>query len=121
MFSVDNTLFAPPLPPGAATSTVAPKFEYEALPPLRPTAATVTTPVQLAGEKFAALALLLPAATITDAPRERAEVMALCVVESQEPPPPSEMLSTLAGLAFAGTPDTEPPDVHTMASAISEV
>ena len=74
---------APPLPPGAATSTVAPKFEYDALPPLRPTAATVTTPVQFAGEKLAALALLLPAATITDAPRDRAELMAFCVVAPQ--------------------------------------
>ncbi len=55
VLSVDNTLFAPPLPPGAATSTVAPKLQYEALPPLRPTAATVTTPEQFAGESCDAL------------------------------------------------------------------
>ena len=47
---------------------------------------------------------------MTDAPRERAELMAFCVVVSQAPLPPSEMLSTLAGLAFAGTPETVPPD-----------
>src|SRR5262245_36463843 len=120
-FNVDNTLLTPPLPPGAATSTVAPKLEYEALPPLRPTAATVTTPLQLAGEKFAALALLLPAATTTEVPRERAELIAFCVVVSQAPPPPSDMLMILAGLALAGTPDTVPPDAQMMASAMSEV
>ncbi len=119
--SVDNTLLTPPLPPGAATSTVAPKFEYDALPPLRPVAATVTTPEQFAGEKLAALALLLPAATTTDAPRERAELIAFCVVAPQDPPPPSEMLSTFAGLALVGTPDTVPPDTQTIASAMSEV
>ena len=58
---------------------------------------------------------------MTDAPRERAELMAFCVVVSQAPLPPSEMLSTLAGLAFAGTPETVPPEVQTMASAMSEV
>ena len=58
---------------------------------------------------------------MTDAPRERAELMAFCVVLSQGPIPPSEMLSTFAGLAFAGTPDTLPPELHTMASAMSEV
>jgi hypothetical protein len=58
---------------------------------------------------------------MTDAPRERAELMAFCVVAPHDPPPPSEMLSTLAGLAFAGTPETVPPDVHTIASAMSDV
>jgi hypothetical protein len=91
------------------------------LPPLRPVAATVTTPEQFAGEKFDAFALLLPAATITDAPRDLAELIAFCVVAPHDPPPPSEMLRTFAGLAFAGTPDTAPPDVHTIASAMSEV
>ena len=84
-------------------------------------AATVTTPEQFAGEKLDALALLLPAATTTDAPRERAELIAFCVVVPQDPPPPSEMLITLAGLAFAGTPATAPPDAQTIASAMSEV
>src|SRR5688500_13110145 len=31
------------------------------------------------------------------------------------------MLTTLAGVALAGTPDTVPPEAHTMASAMSEV
>jgi hypothetical protein len=48
-------------------------------------------------------------------------LIAFCVVVPQLPPPPSEMLSTLAGLAFAGTPETVPPEVQTMASAMSEV
>jgi serine protease len=50
-----------------------------------------------------------------------AEVIALCVVESHDPPPPSEILSTLAGFALAGTPETVPPEVQTIASAMSEV
>src|SRR5688572_33289839 len=115
---VDDTRTSPP---GAATSTVAPKFEKYDRPPERFTEATVTTPEQFAGEKLPALALLLPAATITEAPRVRAELIAFCVVLSQPPSPPSEMLITFAGLALAGTPDTVPPEVHTMASAMSEV
>ncbi len=58
---------------------------------------------------------------MTEAPRERAELMALWVVVSQAPMPPSEMLNTLAGLALAGTPDTVPPELQMMASAMSEV
>src|SRR5689334_6604469 len=108
-------------PPGAATSTLVPKFEKYERPPLRFTAATVTTPEQFAGVSCDALWFSLPAATMTLAPRERAELMAFCVVVSQLPMPPSEMLSTLAGFAFAGTPDTVPPDDHTIASAMSEV
>src|SRR5512147_1349592 len=108
-------------PPGAATSTVVPKFEKYERPPDRFTEATVTTPVQLAGVALEAFMFSLPAATITEAPRERAELMAFCVVVSQLPVPPSEMLITLAGLALAGTPDTEPPDTQMMASAMSEV
>ena len=50
-----------------------------------------------------------------------ATLLAFCVVVSQAPMPPSEMLSTLAGFAFAGTPDTLPPELQMMASAMSEV
>ena len=47
--------------------------------------------------------------------------MALCVVELHEPLPPKLMLITSAGLAFAGTPDTEPPEAQIIPSAISDV
>src|SRR5689334_1120573 len=108
-------------PPGAATSTLVPKLEKYERPPERFTEATVTTPEQFAGASCEALWFSLPAATMTLAPRERAELMAFCVVVSQEPMPPSEMLTTLAGLAFAGTPETVPPVTQMIASAISEV
>ena len=39
----------------------------------------------------------------------------------QLPVLPSERLITRAGLAFAGTPETLPPEAQTMASAMSEV
>ena len=54
-----------------------PKFEYDALAPLMPVAATAMTPVQLAGNVVLASALLLPAATITTEPFVRALVMAV--------------------------------------------
>jgi hypothetical protein len=65
--------------------------------------------------------LSLPAATTTTAPRERALLIAFCVVLSQAPVPPSDRLSTRALLALAGTPVTVPPEAQTMASAMSEV
>ena len=79
------------------------------------------TPEQLAGEKFAALALLLPAATTTTVPRPRAPLMAACVVLSQLPPPPSDMLITRAGFGLAGRPLTVPPEAQVMPSAMSLV
>src|SRR3954465_1355299 len=96
-------------PPGAATSTLVPKFEKYERPPERFTDATVTTPEQFAGVSCEALWFSLPAATMMLAPRERAELMAFCVVVSQAPMPPSEMLITLTGLAVAGTPLPPPP------------
>ena len=85
-FSVERMPLADELrmsPPGAATSTVLPKFEKYERPPERFTEATVTTPEQLAGVELEAFMFSLPAATITEAPRERAELMAFCVVVSQ--------------------------------------
>jgi len=57
-------------PPGALISIVDPKLLEEALSPLRSVAATVITPLQLAGWMVVVfrLALLLPAATTTIAP-----------------------------------------------------
>src|SRR5690606_7514123 len=81
----------------------------------------VTTPLQLAGLELDALVFSLPAATTTTVPLERAVLIAACVVDEQEPPPPSDMLITSAGYGFDGTPVTEPPDAHTIASAMSEV
>ena len=52
----------------------------------------------------------LARSALHDAPRERAELIAFCVVEPQDPPPPSEMLTTFAGFALLGTPVTVPPD-----------
>src|ERR1044072_2374513 len=98
-----------------------PKFEKYERPPERLTDATVTTPEQFAGESSEAFRFSLPAATMTDAPRERAELRAVCVVVSQAPSPPSVMLITFAGFALAGTPETLPPDTQMMASAMSEV
>jgi hypothetical protein len=84
-------------------------------------AATTTAPAQLAGEKFAAFALLLPAATTTLAPRPIAPVIAVpsTLLDGQVPDPPRLRLSTFAGCALAGTPDTVPPDAQVMASAMS--
>ena len=88
---------------------------------MRVVAATATTPAQLAGLKFAALAAELPAATTTTAPRAMAPLTAACVVVSQAPPPPSDRLITRAGVALAGAPATVPPEAQVIASAMSEV
>jgi hypothetical protein len=86
-----------------------------------PVAATVTTPLQLAGVDVLALVFSLPAATMTTAPRARAVSIAACVVLSQAPVPPRDRLSTRAGVAFAGMPLTLAPEAHRMPSAMSEV
>ena len=57
----------PPSPPGAASVTLLPKFAYDALLPLRPTAVTLMTPGQPAGE-WSALLLSFPAETTTILP-----------------------------------------------------
>ena len=108
-------------PPGAAISTVAPKFEYGARAPARVVAATVMTPLQLAGVKPLELAFELPAATTTTVPRERAPSMAVCMAMPHAPEPPRLRLITSAGVGLAGTPLTLPPDAHTTASAMSAV
>lgn len=77
--------------------------------------------MQLAGLLLLALVASLPAATTITVPRPRAPVIALCVVVSQAPVPPSDMLITCARVAIAGTPDTVPPDAQTIASAMSDV
>ncbi len=79
------------------------------------------TPLQLAGVKPEALALLFPAATTTTVPLARAVSMAFWVVLPQEPPPPRLILMTCAGLLLAGAPGTEPPEAQMIPSAISEV
>ena len=61
-----------------------------------------------------ALSLSLPAATTITVPLARAVLMAFCVVVSQAPEPPSDMLITLAGLALAGKPETLPPEAQMM-------
>src|SRR5687768_10039357 len=108
--------------PGAATSTtvVVPQLEKLALPPADVLAPTVITLRQLAGWKFAALALLLPAATTTVTPRETAPLIALWKVELQAPLPPRLRLITTALLVpTAGTPATAPPEAQVIASAMS--
>ena len=107
--------------PGAAISTVDPKLENDARPPEDVVAATVTTPVQLAGLKFNASELLLPAATTTTVPRPRASLIAVCVDESQPPEPPRDRLITRAGVGLAGSPETLPPEAQMMPAAMSEV
>src|SRR5689334_16095020 len=102
-FDAETTGFSPP---GAASSTTVPKLENDDLPPERFTDATDTAPSQLAGAKSQPSSPSLPAPAITDAPIERAELMALCTVVLQPPGAPNEMLITLAGLAFAGVPCT---------------
>ena len=107
--------------PGAAISTVDPKLENDARAPVDVVAATVTTPVQLAGVKPAVSELLLPAATTTIVPRPRASLIAVCVEESQLPVPPRDRLITRAGVGLAGSPETLPPEAQMMPAAISEV
>src|SRR4051812_16603291 len=106
---VDRTA-APSAPPGAAISTDAPQLVYDARCPSCPTAATVMTPLHPAGEKPLASALLLPAATTTTVPRERAPLIAVCMLVSHVPLPPRLKLRTRAGLGLAGTPGTAPPE-----------
>src|SRR5689334_10330669 len=95
--------------PGAVTSIMPPKFEYQAISPHRVLAATVMTLAQLAGCTVEASALSFPAATTTVVPRPTAKLMAFCKVLLQAPGPPRLMLMTDAGLELAGTPDTPPP------------
>src|SRR6188768_4014143 len=117
-FASETTGFSPP---GAASLTTVPKLEKDDLPPERFTDATDTAPLQLAGAKSQPSRPSLPAAAITAAPIERAELMALCMDVPQPPGLPNDMLITLAGLAFAGVPCTGTPAAQRMASTISEV
>ncbi len=82
---------------------------------------TATTPAQLAGVDPDTSAPELPAATTTRAPRPTASVIAVCIVASQAPDPPSERLRILAGVALTGTPGTLPPAAQRMAAAMSLV
>ena len=91
------------------------------MPPLRPVAATVTTPLQLAGANWLASKLLLPAAAITTVFLLRAAFMAFCNVVLQAFAPPKLILITRAGVGLAGTPVTLLPLAHKIPSAISEV
>lgn len=76
---------------------------------------------QFAGVKPEALALLLPAATATLAPRETAPLMAVWYTLGHVAlAPPRLRLMTFAGFALAGTPGTDPPEAQVMASAMSE-
>jgi hypothetical protein len=88
--------------------------------PVRVVAATVTTPVQLPGVTADASMALLPAATTMAVPRPIAALMAVCSEVGHGELPPSDRLSTRAGVALAGTPATAPPDPHTIASVMSE-
>ncbi len=88
--------------------------------PAEVVAATAITLAQLAGNEPDTLAALLPAATTTVVPRETAPLIALCIVDEQVPPPPSDMLMTSAALGLAGTPLTVPPEAQMMASAMSD-
>ena len=76
-------------------------------------AATVITPLQLAGLDVDAFLLEFPAATITTAPSPVAVLIAACVVNKQEPEPPRLRLSTRAGLGLEGAPGTAPPAATT--------
>ena len=82
-------------------------------------AATVMTPMQLAGLKLEALPFELPAATTTTAPSAIAAFTAFCPAALQPPLPPRLRLSTRAGLALIGRPATAPPAAHTIASLMS--
>ena len=110
-----------PSPPGAAISTLVPKLLYDARLPVGPVAATVITPVQLAGLKPEASALLLPAATTTVAPTATTSLMANCSADRQARLPPRLMLSTLAGFGLVGTPVTARPAAQRMPSTMSLV
>jgi hypothetical protein len=63
-------------PPGAATVTPEPKFEYGARSPFFVVAATAMTPEQFAGAELLTLTFELPAATTTMLPLVRAVLMA---------------------------------------------
>src|SRR5690554_5761871 len=88
--------------------------------PLGSVAPTVMTFWQFAGVKYEVGDAEFPAATMTTEPRARAPSIAACVAGEQVPGPPSERLRTFAGVAFAGTPVTEPPEAHVMAAMMSE-
>ena len=89
--------------------------------PEESTAATVSASSQLAGVNPAASAPLLPAATTTTAPRDRASAMAEAYSAGQVlDPPPSDRFRIFAGVGLAGTPGTVPPAAQRMPSATSE-
>ena len=88
---------------------------------MRSVAATAMTFWQLAGTEVDTFVLLLPAATPTVVPRPTAALIAFWYVAEHEPPPPSDMLMTSAGVALAGAPLTVPPDAQVIPSAMSEV
>ncbi len=80
------------------------------------------TLAQFAGVKFAALPLLLPAATTTTVPAATAALIAFWVVESQAPLPPRLMLTTRSGVGLLlGIPLTVNPADQRIASAMSLV
>src|SRR5688500_12601468 len=56
---------------------------------------------------------------MTTVPRPTALLIAFWYVLSHEPPPPSDMLMTFAGVGLAGMPLTVPPDAQMIASAMS--
>src|SRR5688572_21975017 len=78
------------------------------------------TPLQFAGQWFAASSLLFPAATTMIEPFAVAAVMALCRIGPHSPSPARLRLMTRAGLVFAGMPGTASPDAQRMPSATSE-
>ena len=96
-------------------------MEKDARAPALVVAATVTTPVQFAGVKLDASALLLPAATTTTVPRVRASLMAVWLAVPHPPLPPSDILITRLGVGFSGTPGTVPPEAQVMPATMSEV
>jgi hypothetical protein len=83
-------------------------------------AATVMTPLQLAGLNPLASALLFPAATTMTAPAEVIALMAFWKDMLQVPDPPRLIFSTLAGLGLNGTPETDKPAAQRMPSTMSE-
>src|SRR5262245_36945303 len=77
--------------------------------------------LQLAGLKLATSALELPPATTTVVPRDTALLIAFWYAAAHRPLPPRLMLMTLAGVGFAGTRATLPPDAQVIASTMSDV
>lgn len=83
-------------------------------------APTAMTPSQLAGEKFAMAAPLLPALATTVAPTARASSIAPCESGLQAPALSRLTFTTFAGFALGGTPGTAWPAAQRMPSAMSD-